>query len=412
MAKKILPVIMCGGAGTRVWPESRETMPKQFIALIGSRRHSRTRCCASPSGVRRADRHHQPRLSISGQGAARPRSAQGDDRDRAGAARFRAAPSPSPRSSRRRSDPETVSAVFAADHVVSTKPPVPRACAAAPAAAAEGFIVTLGVEPTRAGDRLRLHPSRRADRAGEARPRSRPSSKSPTAPPPSATSPTAICGIPAISSSAPTSCSRNSGLRAGDGERPRPRRSHGANRPRLPRPRRAKRSSRAEKVDRLRGDGAHRSARRWCPPTSAGPTSATGTRCGSCRERDARGNSIAAKAWRSTPTMCMIRSSDLLTAVVGVKDVIVVSTQDAVLVLARDHGDKVKQLVDALKREQAPRGDRAQAHLPAVGLLSVDRQRRAPSGQAHRRRRRASGSRCRSIFIAPSTGSWSGARRR
>ena len=35
MSRKILPVIMCGGAGTRVWPESRETMPKQFIPLIG-----------------------------------------------------------------------------------------------------------------------------------------------------------------------------------------------------------------------------------------------------------------------------------------------------------------------------------------------------------------------------------------
>jgi mannose-1-phosphate guanylyltransferase/mannose-6-phosphate isomerase len=34
---KILPVIMCGGAGTRVLPESRETLPKQFIPLIGER---------------------------------------------------------------------------------------------------------------------------------------------------------------------------------------------------------------------------------------------------------------------------------------------------------------------------------------------------------------------------------------
>ena len=37
MSVKIQPVIMCGGAGTRVWPESRETMPKQFIALVGTR---------------------------------------------------------------------------------------------------------------------------------------------------------------------------------------------------------------------------------------------------------------------------------------------------------------------------------------------------------------------------------------
>ena len=34
----IIPVILCGGAGTRLWPASRETMPKQFIPLLG--RHS------------------------------------------------------------------------------------------------------------------------------------------------------------------------------------------------------------------------------------------------------------------------------------------------------------------------------------------------------------------------------------
>jgi mannose-1-phosphate guanylyltransferase / mannose-6-phosphate isomerase len=31
---KVLPVIICGGSGTRVWPESREGLPKQFIPLI------------------------------------------------------------------------------------------------------------------------------------------------------------------------------------------------------------------------------------------------------------------------------------------------------------------------------------------------------------------------------------------
>ena len=34
---KIIPVIMCGGSGTRMWPESRESLPKQFIPLIGER---------------------------------------------------------------------------------------------------------------------------------------------------------------------------------------------------------------------------------------------------------------------------------------------------------------------------------------------------------------------------------------
>jgi mannose-1-phosphate guanylyltransferase/mannose-6-phosphate isomerase len=36
MASSIIPVIMCGGAGTRLWPVSRESMPKQFVPLIGA----------------------------------------------------------------------------------------------------------------------------------------------------------------------------------------------------------------------------------------------------------------------------------------------------------------------------------------------------------------------------------------
>src|SRR5689334_6691143 len=36
MTNPIVPVIMCGGAGTRLWPVSRESMPKQFVPLVGT----------------------------------------------------------------------------------------------------------------------------------------------------------------------------------------------------------------------------------------------------------------------------------------------------------------------------------------------------------------------------------------
>ena len=29
----ILPVILCGGSGTRLWPLSRQSFPKQFLSL-------------------------------------------------------------------------------------------------------------------------------------------------------------------------------------------------------------------------------------------------------------------------------------------------------------------------------------------------------------------------------------------
>jgi len=34
---KIIPVILCGGSGTRLWPLSREGMPKQFLSLLGDK---------------------------------------------------------------------------------------------------------------------------------------------------------------------------------------------------------------------------------------------------------------------------------------------------------------------------------------------------------------------------------------
>ena len=35
MAKLIAPVILCGGSGTRLWPLSRKSYPKQFVPLVG-----------------------------------------------------------------------------------------------------------------------------------------------------------------------------------------------------------------------------------------------------------------------------------------------------------------------------------------------------------------------------------------
>src|SRR3954451_13481826 len=34
---RVIPVVMCGGAGTRLWPASRPARPKQFLDLLGER---------------------------------------------------------------------------------------------------------------------------------------------------------------------------------------------------------------------------------------------------------------------------------------------------------------------------------------------------------------------------------------
>src|SRR6202051_5194488 len=37
MVERMIPLIMCGGSGTRLWPASREIHPKQFLPLFGAR---------------------------------------------------------------------------------------------------------------------------------------------------------------------------------------------------------------------------------------------------------------------------------------------------------------------------------------------------------------------------------------
>ena len=92
--------------------------------------------------------------------------------------------------------------------------------------------------------------------------------------------------------------------------------------------------------------------RRSFRPTSAGLTSATGRRSGTCRTATRRGNSVRGKGVVMDGAMSTSARTTRLTTVLGVDDVIVVTTDDAVLVLGAQHGDKVKQLVDELKRRK------------------------------------------------------------
>ena len=35
MSPRIIPLLLAGGTGTRLWPVSRDAMPKQFLPLVG-----------------------------------------------------------------------------------------------------------------------------------------------------------------------------------------------------------------------------------------------------------------------------------------------------------------------------------------------------------------------------------------
>jgi mannose-1-phosphate guanylyltransferase / mannose-6-phosphate isomerase len=148
MTRKLLPVIMCGGSGTRMWPESRESMPKQFIPLIGERStfQSIVSLVGDPDVFEPAvvitnfDYRFRVAEQLSEIGAEATVLLEPERRDSAAAVGAAAAWAAA-------RDPKAVVAVFAADHVFSDSQQFARLCARASDAAAAGEIVTFGVTP-------------------------------------------------------------------------------------------------------------------------------------------------------------------------------------------------------------------------------------------------------------------------
>jgi len=65
-------------------------------------------------------------------------------------------------------------------------------------------------------------------------------------------------------------------------------------------------------------------------------------------ESDESGNRISGKAVMVGSTDCFVQSKDRIIAAVGVQDLVIVDTGDAVLVADRDHAQDVKQVVEQL----------------------------------------------------------------
>jgi mannose-1-phosphate guanylyltransferase/mannose-1-phosphate guanylyltransferase/mannose-6-phosphate isomerase len=67
--------------------------------------------------------------------------------------------------------------------------------------------------------------------------------------------------------------------------------------------------------------------------------------------KDGDGNAHHGEVVAIDTRNCLIRSEGLLVAAVGVRDIIVIATRDAVLVLPRGDSQQVKRAIDALKRD-------------------------------------------------------------
>lgn len=147
---RIYPVIMCGGAGSRLWPVSRPSRPKQFVSLDGEAtifQHTVQRVAAlagpgtTPIVVSGARYEAILRRQLAAVGLHAAMILEPEPRD-SGPAMAAAAAYVA------EIDPEGIVAIVASDHHVPDDDAFRTAITAAAEAATDDWIVTLGVKPT------------------------------------------------------------------------------------------------------------------------------------------------------------------------------------------------------------------------------------------------------------------------
>src|ERR1700754_797258 len=151
MAERIIPLIMCGGAGTRLWPGSREVRPKQFLPLFGARstfqdtllRVSDAGLFGRPIVITNAAYRFTVLEQLAEIGLEADVLLEPARRD-SGPAIVAGALFAQTR------DKDSVVLALAADHVVRDAPAFIAACRQGLAAADAGRIVTFGIKPERA----------------------------------------------------------------------------------------------------------------------------------------------------------------------------------------------------------------------------------------------------------------------
>jgi mannose-1-phosphate guanylyltransferase/mannose-6-phosphate isomerase len=349
---KILPVIMCGGSGTRMWPESRESLPKQFLPLLGPRSTFQTTVAmlGESDAFERCVilTNHDYRFLVAEQLAAIGAQAEiviePVRRDSAAAVAVAAELAS-------RKGPGVILAALAADHAITDPVKFLALCAEAGHAASAGRIVTLGIKPTSPATGYGYI------RVG-----------APIAEAPGAFEVAAFVEKPNEETARryiAEGCLWNSGnfifsadvMKAeisqfepaiGDA---------------------AARAVAESKIDlqfRVLDEAALSSSPRksidyavmeHTKRAAVVPADIGWSDVGAwssvleLSERDDRGNAVGANGVALDASNVLIRSPDCLTAVVGLDNVIVITTSDAVLVLNASKADQVKTLVEQLKRE-------------------------------------------------------------
>jgi mannose-1-phosphate guanylyltransferase / mannose-6-phosphate isomerase len=88
-----------------------------------------------------------------------------------------------------------------------------------------------------------------------------------------------------------------------------------------------------------------------CPLTADWSDLGSWTAIWETATRDAQGNAVRGDVVLHDAHNCLVRSDGMLTAVLGIDDAIIVTTDDAVLVAAKDRAQDVRAIVDKLKAQ-------------------------------------------------------------
>ncbi|HEU5019022.1 MAG TPA: mannose-1-phosphate guanylyltransferase/mannose-6-phosphate isomerase [Pseudolabrys sp.] len=150
MHSPIIPILLAGGAGTRLWPVSRDTLPKQFLPLVGNRStyqetllRVKDQMFAEPIVITGPNFHFFARRQAEEIGVKATVVIEPLRRDSGPAVAAAATVA-------RQRDPDAVVLALAADHIILDIPPFHATCLAGRAAADAGRIVTFGIRPTEA----------------------------------------------------------------------------------------------------------------------------------------------------------------------------------------------------------------------------------------------------------------------